>query len=706
MKRQIPIIVYLFYGICFGIIIYSKWLTHVRINSKLNPRACLLENNLDKQTVLPVKERDFLIVGIVTSRESLNTLVLTMYKTWAKRIPGKVIFFIGKGPAYVGDLPVVSLGNILGDVYPQRFLGLATLEYMFREYGQAYEWFLRAEDDIFINVSNLELFLKSLDSSKPKYIGQPGLFKPNETGDQNVGPTTPFCMGGPGVILSRKSMDSLGPGLSECLKPAVTSHEDTELGRCVYNIVGIHCTASYQMSNLFYQIRNESTIHPVQTALLSALTIHPFNNSSHVYKLQIVLQEQVLRQRRIKIAKLRNEVSRVSNQIYKTITDNNRSGTDLFISSANNEWSFIQSGKYYSRKHSYQKPWSGLRFKGRQSDLNTAVVETYRHITSTRIMCYVLTRYAYEHLTPSRGLMHVLTLKCNNSRRRLVLVQKTFDSPVVEEHPNLQDIPLRLKNNIYIVLFIHNQLVQFLRFLRHLISISGAFRGGIYVCVAVQRDIHNDHNKVLNYSSQYSKMKNIHINVSILQIGERHQKGIHRCINSVPKHGLILWTDPGVVFTAGFLNRLLLNTVEKKQVYFPITFSAFNRRTICYKKKMCNNTLFNLEEERGMWRYFGFGTMGIYKSDLVQVTTFNRSNKDLGHEGTELYNDFLQSYLHIFRTVDPGITLLNDDTKCTFNILQSQTDACRKLTYTFFGSQTRLAEMYLDHINSANNSLQ
>ena len=247
MTRRIPFLVHVFYGICFGIIIYSKWLTHVRYSSKLNPRGCLLENNLEKQHIGSKKERDLIIIGIVTSLKNLNTRVLAMYKTWAHRIPGKVIFFIDKGPDYVGGLPVISLDGLFSDDYPPRYLGLASLQYMYSKYGQSYEWFLRADDDIFINVSNLELFLENLNSSKPLYIGQPGMFKTHETSHLDVGPDTPFCMSGPGVILSWVAMASLDPRLSDCLKTSATSHEDTELGRCVYDIVGIHCTTSYQV---------------------------------------------------------------------------------------------------------------------------------------------------------------------------------------------------------------------------------------------------------------------------------------------------------------------------------------------------------------------------------------------------------------------------------------------------------------------------
>ena len=459
------------------------------------------------------------------------------------------------------------------------------------------------------------------------------------------------------------------------------------------------------MSNLFYEIRNDFAIDSVHAALSSALTIHPLKNSSHVYLLQMLLQEQMLRKFRTKLTNTGNAVSRFSFQIDKTTTGDDTSVITSFISNDHSEWNFIQSRKYYSTQHPYQKPWSGLRFKGRKAGLDTAVRGTYKHTMSRRMVCYLHSQHAYQRLTPNYGLMHLLALKCNKSSHQLVLVQRKFDSPVVDESLESLNIPRRLKKHIYVLLVIQNQSELFLRFLRNLTSLSRTSRDGIHLCVVIQRDMQNDYTKVLEYTSRYSKTNGINIKVVVLGNDSEHHLGIHLCLQSVPVKGLILWTDPGVVFTTDFLNRLSLNTIENKQVYFPITFSAFNKKTICYKKKKCNTGLFGLEGDHGMWRHFGFGTMGIYKSDLLRVTSFDRSKNGLGHEGTELYNDFLQSDLHIFRAVDPGITFLNQEVNCAFKVTQNKTDACKMLNYMFFGSQKRLVEMYLDD-KSTNDQLR
>ena len=59
-----------------------------------------------------------------------------------------------------------------------------------------------------------------------------------------------YCMGGPGVIMSRATLAKVAPNLSYCLKNLYTSHEDTELGRCINQFVNVSCTRSSEVSDV------------------------------------------------------------------------------------------------------------------------------------------------------------------------------------------------------------------------------------------------------------------------------------------------------------------------------------------------------------------------------------------------------------------------------------------------------------------------
>lgn len=95
----------------------------------------------------------------------------------------------------------------------------------------------------------LEEFLRSLNSSKPLYLGQTGLGNIEELGKLGLEPGENFCMGGPGMIFSREVLRRMVPHIGECLGEMYTTHEDVEVGRCVRRFGGTQCVWSYEVSD-------------------------------------------------------------------------------------------------------------------------------------------------------------------------------------------------------------------------------------------------------------------------------------------------------------------------------------------------------------------------------------------------------------------------------------------------------------------------
>lgn len=46
------------------------------------------------------------------------------------------------------------------------------LHYMYEHFIDKFEWFMRTDDDVYISTWKLERFLRSIDSSKPQFIGK------------------------------------------------------------------------------------------------------------------------------------------------------------------------------------------------------------------------------------------------------------------------------------------------------------------------------------------------------------------------------------------------------------------------------------------------------------------------------------------------------------------------------------------------------
>lgn len=63
-----------------------------------------------------------------------------------------------------------------------------------------------------------------------------------------------FCMGGPGIIMSRETLRRVAPHIPTCLKNLYSTHEDVEVGRCVQKFAGIPCTWNYEVKNVLLSL--------------------------------------------------------------------------------------------------------------------------------------------------------------------------------------------------------------------------------------------------------------------------------------------------------------------------------------------------------------------------------------------------------------------------------------------------------------------
>lgn len=193
-----------------------------------------------------------LFVGVMTANRYLSTRAAAVHDTWARRVPGRVMFYSSEGsvrPAGAADLPLVPLPTV-DDSYPPQKKSFLMLQHMWDNYGDAYEWFMRADDDVYVRPDRLAALLRSVDSRKPVFIGQAGRGNQEEFGLLSLEYDENFCMGGPGVIMSRETLARVVPHIKHCLRNLFTAHEDVELGRCVQKYAGVSCTWSYEVTSL------------------------------------------------------------------------------------------------------------------------------------------------------------------------------------------------------------------------------------------------------------------------------------------------------------------------------------------------------------------------------------------------------------------------------------------------------------------------
>ncbi|CAF0791765.1 unnamed protein product [Adineta steineri] len=298
------------------------------------------------------EKKQLILIAVMTSKGFLTTRAPTVMRTWAKKVPGDVIFFSSEGSkTNDSSINLVSLPSVT-DTYPPQKKSFLMMKYIYDHYLNKFEWFMRVDDDVYIRTDNLEKLLRSIDNRKPYYIGQPGMGTKEEYGKLALGENENFCMGGPGIILSRETLSRFVPNIKKCLKNFYTYHEDVELGRCVHKYANTSCTWSYEMQHILYNHPNKTDGYRarnlVSTDILRAVSLHSIKDIRvftrvHNFALQRRIMEleqrNMLLRRQINIY---NKILHIQNQL--TLQKQKLS---KFLHKTKNKQLKIQSNQFY-----------------------------------------------------------------------------------------------------------------------------------------------------------------------------------------------------------------------------------------------------------------------------------------------------------------------------------------------------------------------
>ena len=202
-------------------------------------------DNSDLENTTEV-ENDLVLIGVLTAQKYIHSRAVAAYETWVQDVPGKVLFYSSKQTIAPKNIELISLD--VDDSYPPQKKSFMMLQHMHQNYGNDYQFFMRADDDIYIRGDLLKQFLKSINAkNKSLYIGQAGLGNKHEFGALYLNNSENFCMGGPGIIMTAPTLAIVAKHAEDCLRNLYTHHEDVELGRCIHHYANISCTWAYEV---------------------------------------------------------------------------------------------------------------------------------------------------------------------------------------------------------------------------------------------------------------------------------------------------------------------------------------------------------------------------------------------------------------------------------------------------------------------------
>ncbi|XP_054999219.1 chondroitin sulfate synthase 1 [Sorex araneus] len=701
-------------------------------------------------------ERSLLFVGVMTAQKYLGTRAVAAFRTWSKTIPGRVEFFSSEGSDTSVPVPVVPLPGV-DDAYPPQKKSFMMLRYMHDHYLDQFEWFMRADDDVYIKGDRLEAFLRSLNSSEPLFLGQTGLGTTEEMGKLALEPGENFCMGGPGVILSREVLRRVAPHIGRCLREMHTTHEDVEVGRCVRRFAGVQCVWSYEMQQLFYENYEQNKRGYIRdlhnSKIHRAITLHPNKNPPYQYRLHSYLLSRRIAELRHRTLQLHREivlmgryggtaVGREDQQLGlpPSFTRFQPRRRDEVL-----EWDFLTARHLYSAADG-QPPRRGLDSAQREAldDIVLQVMELINANARTRgrVIDFKEIQYGYRRVDPLHGAEYVLDLlllykkhkgkKVTVPVRRHAYLQQTFSRVQFLEHEALdaQELAARINQDSGSLSFLSNSLQKLVPFplpgarrerpeprepkIHVLLPLSGRFdmfarflghfertclvpgQNVKLLVLLFNSDANPDKARQVELLRDY-RLRHPKADLQVLPVAGEFSRALALEVGAAQftNDSLLLFCDVDLLFTADFLQRCRANAVPGQQAYFPVIFSQYDPKVV-YGGRAPSDNHFAFTQKTGFWRHYGFGITCIYKGDLVRAGGFDVSIQGWGLEDVDLFNKVLQAGLRPFRSQEVGVVHVYHPVSCDPALEPRQYRMCVGSRAATYGSTQQLAEMWLE----------
>ena len=200
------------------------------------------------------------LVAVVTSGTHLHTASM-VYDTWGADVP-QILFFVGKdccnaSSPYARGLPLVRLPNVPDLPINSVAKYFSMIKYISDNYGNEFQWYLLANDNLYVRTARLTNLLKQLNPSENIYLGRAARGKDEDIKKLSLLPHEYYCLGSSGVVLSHRLLHSITPNLELCLNAALagkgqgsSDHPDVELGRCISRHIGVQCSKAAQVNDI------------------------------------------------------------------------------------------------------------------------------------------------------------------------------------------------------------------------------------------------------------------------------------------------------------------------------------------------------------------------------------------------------------------------------------------------------------------------
>ncbi|XP_076015190.1 chondroitin sulfate synthase 2 [Genypterus blacodes] len=657
-------------------------------------------------TELGMRER--LFVGVITSKNTMNTLGVAVNRTISHHLD-TVVFFTGMRNRKVPHgMFIVSHGD-----ERQIWNMFQTIKYILEHYINEYDWFYFVQDDAYTEADRIKALVDHLSMDRELYMGRPEEFIGGEMEGK-------YCFGGFGYLLSRPLLLRLQPFLENCRNDILSSRPDEWLGRCIIDYTSTNCLNEFEgiQYRHFELEKNSDPSKEPSEEFQKALTVHPVSDPEQMYKLHKHFTQIELKRTYDEIARLQAEIKNVSVVAF----EGNRSAqwpvgiSPPFEPKSRFEvlrWEVFTENEMYACVDGAPKcELRGIDSLDVADVIDIAMGELNKKYNPVVHLKKQQLINGYRRFDPTRGMEYTLDLQLEvvnqkgHSRsitKRVHLVRplsriEIIPMPYVTEATRVHIIiPLTLQDKVYIDQFLkafasnafetsENAILTFL-FIYDPVEAQQVNQNDIFASVKAQ---------INTYERKYPAVKIPWISVKTETPSQI--KFMDILSKKHPVDTLFFLANVNTNVNTVFLNRCRMNSINNWQVFFPIHFQDYNPDVVYHNQE--HPTKVDLVRDTGHFDRWAFEEACFYNTDYMatraRMVADVQENEEI-LESLDIYEMFVKySVLHVFRAVEPALHQQYRHQTCNPRLSEDIYHRCVQSNLEGLASRSQLAMLLFE----------
>uniref|UniRef100_A0A8C4S6U8 Hexosyltransferase n=1 Tax=Erpetoichthys calabaricus TaxID=27687 RepID=A0A8C4S6U8_ERPCA len=657
-------------------------------------------------TELGIRER--LFVGVLTSKNTLNTMAVAVNRTISHHLENVVYFTGMRNRKTPHGMFVVTHGD-------ERHIWnmFQTIKYVLEHYINEYDWFYFLQDDTYVEADRIKMLVGHLSIDVDLYMGKPEEFIGGELEGR-------YCYGGFGYLLSRMLLLKLQPYLENCRNDIVSARPDEWLGRCIIDYGSTNCVNEHEgiLYNHFEMGKNSDPSKEDNLQFKNAFAVHPVLDPVQMYKLHKRFTEIELQKTYDEIEKLQVEIKNIS----ELAIDGNRSahwpiGINPPFQPKNRfevlRWDYFTEDLVYTCTDGSPKcELQGIDKADVADIIETAMGELNKkykpilHLKKQQLL------NGYRRFDPTRGMEYTLDLLIEvvNQKGRSRSITKRVH--LMRPLSNVEIIPMpyvteATRVHIVLPMTVHDRdnVNQFLEiYAANFFETSeNAVLSFLFIYDSFEAQQVNQNDIFANIKAKISSYEHKYPATKIPWISVKTEAPSQIKIMDIiskkhPVDTLFFIANVNTNINSEFLNRCRMNTINNWQVFFPIHFQDYNP-DIAYHNQQRPVTI-DLVKDAGHFDRNVFDEACFYNADYMAARTKMSSDVQENEEILEIldiYEMFIKyATLHVFRAVEPALHLKYQQKVCNPRLSEDIYHRCVQSNLESLGSRSHLAMLLFD----------